>query len=187
MVGRRAPFSLPSSAAASCPRPALSFANGRSGGCSLAPSARSSLLAAYHSPLCRAAWLLETPVPDGAPVCLVVASLAALPGPLLCRAHMASSSRRLCRRALGRTGCRVAGLGHRHTPAPSLGEGFSRELLALTALPSVSRCGWGRTGWWRLGGWAYTAPWLRVLEPGGRGQLLVPSLWSLPEATPASP
>lgn len=44
-----------------------------------------------------------------------------------CWASWAGSSRQLCRRALGRTGCRGAGLGHRRAPAPSLGEGFSQE------------------------------------------------------------
>ena len=44
-----------------------------------------------------------------------------------CWASWAGSSRQLCRRALDRTGCRGAGLGHRCAPAPSLGEGFSRE------------------------------------------------------------
>lgn len=47
----------------------------------------------------------------------------------------------------------------------------SARRLALAALPSLSRGGWGRTGWRRLGGWAHTPPWLRVFEPG---QLLGP-------------
>lgn len=127
--------------------------------------ARFLLLAAYHPPLeQRGCWKhlcqVEPRLPcGGAPHCSAWPSalqgtygpLWAIPRQALTGswASWASSSWRLCRRALGRTGCRVAGLGHRRTPAPSLGEGFSRELLALTALPfpGVGGAGQGGRGW----------------------------------------
>ena len=101
-----------------------------------------------------------------------------------CWASWAGSSRQLCRRALGRTGCRGAGLGHRRAPAPSLGEGFSQEAgSGGSSFPFQGRVGQDGGG----GGWEAGPTPLPGSVCSSLASCWVPSLWSLPEATPASP